>query len=124
MHAVSVRCQQIGEDQKLGVLLSGGMDSVAVLAAMCESIDPARIVAFTVAFGNSSTPDVDIAGRVCAELGVGKHSVITIEDDPEAIMVQLQKAIRVLHTFDTTTCLLYTSPSPRDRTRSRMPSSA
>ena len=25
---------------------------------------------------------------------------------------------------DTNTCLLYTSPSPRDRTRSRMPSSA
>ena len=25
---------------------------------------------------------------------------------------------------DTITCLLYTSPSPRDRTRSRMPSSA
>ena len=25
---------------------------------------------------------------------------------------------------DSTTCLLYTSPSPRDRTRSRMPSSA
>ena len=25
---------------------------------------------------------------------------------------------------DTLTCLLYTSPSPRDRTRSRMPSSA
>ena len=26
--------------------------------------------------------------------------------------------------MDTCTCLLYTSPSPRDRTRSRMPSSA
>ena len=26
--------------------------------------------------------------------------------------------------FEPTTCLLYTSPSPRDRTRSRMPSSA
>ena len=26
--------------------------------------------------------------------------------------------------YDITTCLLYTSPSPRDRTRSRMPSSA
>ena len=26
--------------------------------------------------------------------------------------------------FDTNNCLLYTSPSPRDRTRSRMPSSA
>ena len=27
----------------------------------------------------------------------------------------------IVHTY---TCLLYTSPSPRDRTRSRMPSSA
>ena len=27
-------------------------------------------------------------------------------------------------TDDITSCLLYTSPSPRDRTRSRMPSSA
>ena len=26
--------------------------------------------------------------------------------------------------FDICSCLLYTSPSPRDRTRSRMPSSA
>ena len=26
--------------------------------------------------------------------------------------------------YDSTTCLLYTSPSPRDRVRSRMPSSA
>ena len=26
--------------------------------------------------------------------------------------------------YDSCTCLLYTSPSPRDRTRSRMPSSA
>jgi len=35
---------------------------------------------------------------------------------------------RFLETYrdatEPTTCLLYTSPSPRDRTRSRMPSSA
>ena len=31
---------------------------------------------------------------------------------------------RVLDIVDPTDCLLYTSPSPRDRTRSRMPSSA
>ena len=30
----------------------------------------------------------------------------------------------ILHTMVNQTCLLYTSPSPRDRTRSRMPSSA
>eukprot|EP00656_Telonema_subtile_P017494 TRINITY_DN19385_c0_g2_i2.p2 TRINITY_DN19385_c0_g2~~TRINITY_DN19385_c0_g2_i2.p2 ORF type:complete len:196 (-),score=47.02 TRINITY_DN19385_c0_g2_i2:2-589(-) len=31
---------------------------------------------------------------------------------------------RILTPFECDTCLLYTSPSPRDRTRSRMPSSA
>ena len=31
---------------------------------------------------------------------------------------------RVTFHFNAPTCLLYTSPSPRDRTRSRMPSSA
>ena len=30
----------------------------------------------------------------------------------------------IIHFFSQKTCLLYTSPSPRDRTRSRMPSSA
>ena len=30
----------------------------------------------------------------------------------------------ILKTFKDKRCLLYTSPSPRDRTRSRMPSSA
>ena len=29
-----------------------------------------------------------------------------------------------INSMDYNTCLLYTSPSPRDRTRSRMPSSA
>ena len=35
--------------------------------------------------------------------------------------IKLQEAIKMLVTG---ICLLYTSPSPRDRTRSRMPSSA
>ena len=32
--------------------------------------------------------------------------------------------LAIVDARDTGTCLLYTSPSPRDRTRSRMPSSA
>ena len=44
-------------------------------------------------------------------------------------MAELEILVRVLETALSTpallkTCLLYTSPSPRDRTRSRMPSSA
>ena len=38
--------------------------------------------------------------------------------------LQGHKAFRNLTTANDSTCLLYTSPSPRDRTRSRMPSSA
>ena len=34
------------------------------------------------------------------------------------------KKIQIDHSLSLTICLLYTSPSPRDRTRSRMPSSA
>ena len=38
---------------------------------------------------------------------------------PVTIPIMLAPGIKVVYT-----CLLYTSPSPRDRTRSRMPSSA
>ena len=40
--------------------------------------------------------------------------------------VDFEVEVGVAPVFDgcDTTCLLYTSPSPRDRTRSRMPSSA
>ena len=34
------------------------------------------------------------------------------------------KAVDAAENIKDTVCLLYTSPSPRDRTRSRMPSSA
>ena len=34
------------------------------------------------------------------------------------------EALKAAALKDNTACLLYTSPSPRDRTRSRMPSSA
>src|SRR5664280_2504352 len=43
--------------------------------------------------------------------------------DPESPLRWTCKSLRVL-TDELRACLLYTSPSPRDRTRSRMPSSA
>ena len=45
-------------------------------------------------------------------------------DDGRSINVILVKDIREIENHIPNTCLLYTSPSPRDRTRSRMPSSA
>ena len=43
--------------------------------------------------------------------------------DPE-VLTNLNANIILGNTYHLYICLLYTSPSPRDRTRSRMPSSA
>ena len=59
------------------------------------------------------------AGKVgtalCRSLVEEKHDVILIEEKEE-VLKRLSKRYDV--------CLLYTSPSPRDATLSRMPSSA
>ena len=53
--------------------------------------------------------EFDYAGtQACLALKEEGYRVILVNSNPATIM----------------TCLLYTSPSPRDRTRSRMPSSA
>ena len=44
----------------------------------------------------------------------------SLEDAKRVALVFLQ----IPHDSELISCLLYTSPSPRDRTRSRMPSSA
>ena len=43
---------------------------------------------------------------------------------PPPPAAQVQRIVHQIQTDLLNTCLLYTSPSPRDRTRSRMPSSA
>ena len=60
---------------------------------------------------------------ILATLGLGILYVIrqTLRLTPERKwLLSIQKT----GSLDTPDCLLYTSPSPRDRTRSRMPSSA
>ena len=47
-----------------------------------------------------------------------------IHAEPIALQQARKRSLQVFNTHPYWTCLLYTSPSPRDRTRSRMPSSA
>ena len=53
------------------------------------------------------------------------NKILIIDDDRElcALIKRSVQAENIEADF-CNTCLLYTSPSPRDRTRSRMPSSA
>ena len=81
-----------------------------------------------------------IGAAICLELArQGLHVVVHTHRHPETARAIVEEIVRaggsasVTH-FDVTdgeaarhtlkACLLYTSPSPRDRTRSRMPSSA
>ena len=56
--------------------------------------------------------------------GTPKEVNITEEDTAEALNVILKEMVNGIKDALESTCLLYTSPSPRDATLSRMPSSA
>ena len=49
---------------------------------------------------------------------------ILVVDDDDGIRSLVKKYLNENKFLVTTACLLYTSPSPRDRQKSRMPSSA
>src|SRR5665811_696825 len=62
---------------------------------------------------------LDVCRRLRAEGARVPIIMLTAKSDTIDVVVGLE-----LGADDYVTCLLYTSPSPRDRTRSRMPSSA
>ena len=78
----------------------GAAFAIAGVAATPERVQPGDVVTVTVSW-RALTPDVH------------DYSVFVHLLSPDGLTIA-----------QTDTCLLYTSPSPRDRTRSRMPSSA
>ena len=77
-------------------------------------------------------PERDIAGGPKSVLAPADGRIVVVEetDDPylnrRALKVSVFMNVFNVHSNRSPieSCLLYTSPSPRDRTRSRMPSSA
>ena len=67
------------------------------------------------------------AKQVRPEMIIVPEDNLTVQELADKLSLESSEIIKSLFfkgITATVTCLLYTSPSPRDRTRSRMPSSA
>ena len=74
---------------------------------------------------NATYKDVKLLEKFLSDRGKIRSSLITgITKQEQAKIARLVKIGRELALLPYVTCLLYTSPSPRDLARSRMPSSA
>ncbi len=72
--------RRLMSDVPLGLFLSGGVDSSAVLAAMAEVVPAGRIEAFSIGFREASFDESAVAARTAARFGA-RHRVETLEAD-------------------------------------------
>ena len=66
--------------------------------------------------------DIDVQGHMFSAYTDGNNNARIFFHSDEKLRVQ--ETVSNVVQYDIKTCLLYTSPSPRDRQKSRMPSSA
>ena len=97
----------IGAAGVCGLILIGGTSFLA--------ISPSRIFAGLDLFPFLAMPFFILAGEIMNAVGITQRLVGLAQ----ALVGRFRGGLA-----HTNICLLYTSPSPRDRTRSRMPSSA
>lgn len=80
---VAATRRRLESEVPLGVFLSGGLDSTAVLAAMAQDRDPATIRTFTIGFDDPSYDESGPARVVARHLGTDHHERIL--DGAEAV---------------------------------------
>ena len=79
----------------------------------------------TSATGNAVTIGIPAAAQITTSLGIGGGSTNGVQISQGAISIKNGGTQSYIDFYcESSNCLLYTSPSPRDRTRYRMPSSA
>ena len=66
----------------------------------------------------------NLGKELCGRIGLAGFPTFAYDLNPDASKNAAEQFKNVIQSDLMDACLLYTSPSPRDRTRSRMPSSA
>ena len=95
------------------------------------SLSDAELIAILIASGTKDESAVDLSKRILKSVNNNliELSKLNVNDLKKFKGIGQAKAITIVSALELGNrrrgaCLLYTSPSPRDRTRSRMPSSA
>jgi asparagine synthase (glutamine-hydrolysing) len=84
----SVR-KRLMSDVALGVFLSGGIDSSAVVAMMCEIMEPKRIKTFSIGFEDASYDESTHARRVARFFGTDHHERTFTAQDMVALLPEV-----------------------------------
>ena len=101
--------------------LSAVQSDLASLSSQVNALSGAIDSAVDTALADGLA-DIDAAIatlNAAAEAAANNSDITAIAEDVDAVQSDLAELLA-----QSSVCLLYTSPSPRDRTRSRMPSSA
>ena len=96
------------KNKSIVVLLSGGLDSSTVTGIAKKS--EAKIFGLSFDYGQRHKKELHSASIIAKHFDIEEFKLIKLDLS--------------LWGGSSLTCLLYTSPSPRDRQKSRMPSSA
>lgn len=86
-HAVQARL--LPSYQRIGIALSGGLDSAAIAAVCRQSLDRRNLVAFTLDFGPPWSDEVAIARDICRLLDIPLY---VVDASPRTVHDQLHKA--------------------------------
>ena len=121
---------RLRSDVQVAAYLSGGIDSSATTWYIKQA-EPGVLNTFSIGFEDAEFDETPYQESVSRWLDTIHRSVLCRNRDIASNFAQVlwHTEIPLLRTaavpmFLLSGCLLYTSPSPRDRTRSRMPSSA
>lgn len=72
-------------DVPLGAFLSGGVDSSAIVAAMCRTTNPANLKTFSIGFHEKGFNELPKSELVSAKLGVSHHTQIVDRSGLDAL---------------------------------------
>ena len=99
----------------IGTILAGIALGAAIGGHLADRFNPIKLIAQALFFGGALTwLSIPIVGFLGPRVGVGPAAIVILAAGSFFLPAAVLSGI----------CLLYTSPSPRDATLSRMPSSA